>query len=64
MPSTSFASSPRNTEHLIEIRGGMPLVIKLLEGTQGMGVMLIENDKAATSVVSAFKSVKANILLQ
>lgn len=64
MPSTSFASCPSNTTHLIEILGGTPLVIKLLEGTQGKGVMLIENDRAAASVISAFKTVKANILLQ
>ncbi len=64
MPSTSFANSATSTSHLIEILGGAPLVIKLLEGTQGKGVMLLENNTAATSVVTAFKSVKANILLQ
>lgn len=64
MPTTSFANSPPNTKYLIEALGGVPIIIKLLEGTQGKGVMLAETEKAASSVISAFKTVKANILIQ
>ena len=64
MPITSFANSPLDTKELIKIVGGAPLVIKLLEGTQGKGVVLAETNKAAESVISAFKSLKANILVQ
>ncbi len=64
MPTTSFANSPLETKELIQMVGGAPLVIKLLEGTQGMGVVLAETVKAAESVINAFKSVNANILVQ
>ncbi len=64
MPTTSFANSPIDTKELIKMVGGAPLVIKLLEGTQGKGVVLAETNKAAESVISAFKSLKANILVQ
>ena len=64
MPSTSFANSPGDTKHLIKAVGGTPLVIKLLEGTQGKGVILVESHQVASSVIGAFKSVKANILVQ
>jgi ribosomal protein S6--L-glutamate ligase len=64
MPNTGFARSPKATEELIKFVGGAPLVIKLLEGTQGRGVVLAETKKAAESVISAFQGLKANILVQ
>lgn len=64
MPVTSFAHSPLDTHHLIEMVGGAPVVVKLLEGTQGRGVVLAETGKAAESVINAFKSLKAHILVQ
>jgi ribosomal protein S6--L-glutamate ligase len=64
MPITSFASSPEDTNHLISAVGGAPLVIKLLEGAQGRGVILADSNKAATSVINAFKTLKAKILVQ
>lgn len=64
MPVTGFAHSPEDTKHLIKMVGGAPLVVKLLESTQGVGVVLAETNKAAESVISAFKSLKANILVQ
>jgi ribosomal protein S6--L-glutamate ligase len=64
MPTTGFADSPIDTNDIIKMVGGAPLVIKLLEGTQGKGVVLAETDKAAESVINAFKSLRANILVQ
>lgn len=64
MPITGFANSPVDTLEIIKMVGGAPLVIKLLEGTQGMGVVLAETNKAAESVINAFKSLQANILVQ
>lgn len=64
LPVTGFAHSTRDTEDLIEIVGGAPLVIKLLEGTQGIGVVLGETHASAKSVIEAFRGVKANILAQ
>jgi len=64
LPVTGFAHSTKETDDLIRIIGGAPLVIKLLEGTQGIGVVLAETDKAATSVIEAFRGLKANILVQ
>ena len=64
MPVTTFAVSAQETKHLIELVGGAPLVIKLLQGTQGKGVVLVESNVAAESVISAFKSANANILIQ
>ncbi len=64
MPVTGFANSPRDTKDLIRMVGGAPVIVKLLEGTQGMGVVLAETTKAAESVINAFKSLKANILVQ
>ncbi len=64
IPRTGFANSPEDTKDLIKIVGGAPLVVKLLEGTQGKGVVLAETNKAAESVINAFKSLKANILVQ
>ena len=64
MPKTGFASSPMDTSDIIEMVGGATLVIKLLEGTQGKGVVLAQTKKAAESVINAFKSLRANILVQ
>lgn len=64
MPTTAFTSSPLDTADIIELVGGAPLVIKLLEGTQGVGVVLAETHKSAESVINAFKSLRANILVQ
>lgn len=64
MPITGFASSPDDVRDLIKIASGAPLVIKLLEGTQGIGVVLAETTKAAESVIGAFMELKANILAQ
>ena len=64
IPVTGFAKSPMDTKDLIRMVNGAPLIIKLLESTQGRGVVLAETDKAAESVINAFKSVKTNILVQ
>lgn len=64
MPNTGFARSPKATDELIKFVGGAPLVLKLLEGTQGKGVVLTETKKAAESVIGAFQGLKANILVQ
>jgi ribosomal protein S6--L-glutamate ligase len=64
MPVTGFAHSPDDIQDLIKMVGGTPLVIKLLEGTQGIGVVLAETKKAAESVIEAFLGLKANIMVQ
>lgn len=64
IPTTGFANSPVDTQDLINMVGGAPLVVKLLEGTQGQGVVLAETRKAAESTISAFKSLNANLLVQ
>ena len=64
MPVTSFAHHTKDSSDLIDIVGGAPLVIKLLEGTQGLGVVLAETKKAAQSVIEAFRGLDANILVQ
>ena len=64
MPITGFANSPDDIEDLIKMVGGAPLVIKLLEGTQGIGVVLAETKKAAESVIEAFLGLNANIMVQ
>ena len=64
IPLTGFANSPLDTDNLIKMVGGSPLIVKLLEGTQGKGVVLAETKKAAESVINAFKSLNANILVQ
>jgi ribosomal protein S6--L-glutamate ligase len=64
IPTTGFANSPLETKELIEMVNGAPLIIKLLESTQGKGVVLAETNKAAESVINAFKSLKTNILVQ
>ena len=64
LPITGFAHSPDDIPDLIRMVGGAPLVIKLLEGTQGIGVVLAETEKAAESVIQAFMGLKANIMVQ
>jgi len=64
LPSTGFAHHPDDVQDLIKMVGGAPLVIKLLEGTQGIGVVLAETKKAAESVIEAFMGLKANIMVQ
>ncbi|NEO31200.1 MAG: 30S ribosomal protein S6--L-glutamate ligase [Symploca sp. SIO3C6] len=64
LPVTGFAHSTKDIDGLIEIVGGAPLVIKLLEGTQGIGVVLAETHQAAKSVIEAFRGLNANILVQ
>ncbi len=64
LPRTGFAHHPDNIPDLIRNVGGAPVVIKLLEGTQGIGVVLAETNKAAESVIEAFMGMKANILVQ
>ena len=64
LPVTGFANSPDDIQDLLKMVGGAPVVIKLLEGTQGIGVVLAETQKAAESVVEAFMGLDANILVQ
>lgn len=64
LPVTGYAHSTKDVDGVIDIVGGAPLVIKLLEGTQGIGVVLAETRKAAQSVIEAFRGLDANILLQ
>ncbi len=64
LPVTGFAHSTVYTQDLINQVGGAPLVVKLLEGTQGIGVVLTETEKAAESVIEAFRGLKAQILVQ
>ncbi|WP_341502301.1 30S ribosomal protein S6--L-glutamate ligase [Gallaecimonas sp. GXIMD4217] len=64
MPITGFANAPDDIPDLIDMVGGAPLVIKLLEGSQGIGVVLAETRQAAESVIEAFMGIKANIMVQ
>ena len=64
LPITGFARSTKDVDGLIKLVGGPPLIIKLLEGTQGVGVVLAETHKAAESVIMAFRQLDANILVQ
>lgn len=64
LPITGYANSPDDINDLIEMTGGQPLVIKLLEGTQGIGVVLAETKAAAMSVIQAFMGLNANIMVQ
>jgi ribosomal protein S6--L-glutamate ligase len=64
LPVTGFANSAKYADDVIEIAGGAPVVIKLLEGTQGIGVVLGETHNSAKSVVEAFRGAKVNILVQ
>ncbi|MDX1594874.1 MAG: 30S ribosomal protein S6--L-glutamate ligase [Gammaproteobacteria bacterium] len=64
LPVTGFAHSPDDIHDVIKMVGGAPLVIKLLEGTQGIGVVLAETEQAAESVIEAFLGLRTNILVQ
>ena len=64
MPTTAFARSPKDTGHVLGLVGGAPLVVKLLQGSQGRGVVLAETAQAAESVISAFRDLDADILVQ
>lgn len=64
LPVTGIAHSPDDTSDLIDMVGGAPLVIKLVEGTQGIGVVLAETRQAAESVIDAFRGLNAHILVQ
>ena len=64
MPLTAFASSPKDTKELIALAGGAPVVVKLLQSTQGRGVVLAETRKAAESLIDAFRGLDADFLVQ
>ena len=64
MPDTAFSNSPRDTENIIDLTAGAPLVVKLLESSQGKGVILAETKKAASSVISAFQKLNAPFIVQ
>jgi len=64
MPKTVFASNKSNAKDIIELSGGAPLVLKILEGTQGVGVVLVDSEKAAKSVLDAFYGMDVNLLVQ
>jgi ribosomal protein S6--L-glutamate ligase len=64
LPVTTFAHDPKQTEEVLALAGGAPLVIKLLEGTQGLGVVLADTDRSAKSVIEAFRATNTNILVQ
>ncbi len=64
LPKTVFTNYSRNVEHVVESAGGAPVVLKLLEGTQGLGVVLAENQNAAQSVLEAFNGLKARVIVQ
>lgn len=64
LPATTFAHESKFTEDIIETVGGAPVVIKLLEGTQGIGVVLADTPRSAKSIVEAFRGVNVNILVQ
>ncbi len=64
LPTTSYAHSTKDINGLIDVVGGTPLVVKLLEGTQGVGVVLAETLSAARSVIAAFRQLDADILVQ
>jgi len=64
LPITGIADTPAESEKLIELVGGAPLIVRLLEGTEGKGTIFAETNIAALSVINAFKQLKANILVQ
>ena len=64
LPRTVFASNKSNAKDVIELSGGAPLVLKILEGTQGVGVVLVDSEKAAKSVLDAFYGMDVNLLVQ
>ena len=64
LPVTTFAYDPKQTEEVLKLAGSAPLVIKLLEGTQGIGVVLADSDRSAKSIIEAFRGANVNILVQ
>tara|TARA_R110000787_G_scaffold175012_5_gene287572 strand:+ start:487 stop:1392 length:906 start_codon:yes stop_codon:yes gene_type:complete len=64
LPVTTFAHDTNNTDEVVRIAGGTPVVIKLIEGTQGIGVVLADTDRSAKSVIEAFHGANVNILVQ
>ena len=64
LPVTTFAHDPKQTEEVVRMAGGAPVVIKLLEGTQGIGVVLADTERSAKSVIEAFRGADVNILVQ
>ena len=64
LPVTGFAHSTKDSDRLIDLAGGVPIVIKLIEGTQGTGVILAETRSAARAVIEAFRDLEVNILVQ
>lgn len=64
LPKTVFTNYSRDVEKILQEVGGTPVIIKLLEGTQGLGVVLAENEKAAVSVIEAFNGLKARVIVQ
>mgnify|MGYP002623845595 CR=1 FL=1 len=64
LPVTTFAYDPKATEEVLKLAGGAPLVIKLLEGTQGIGVVLADTDRSAKSGIEAFRGANVNIMVQ
>ena len=64
IPLTAFASSPKVTKEIINLAGGAPVVVKLLQSTQGRGVVLAETWKAVESLVDAFRGLDANCLVR
>jgi ribosomal protein S6--L-glutamate ligase len=64
IPKSAFISNPKHVENVIKLVGGAPVVIKLLEGTQGIGVILAETQNSAKSVIEAFLDVDVDILVQ
>lgn len=64
LPVTTFAHDPKQTDEVMKVAGGAPVVVKLLEGTQGIGVVLADTNRSATSVIEAFRGANINILVQ
>ncbi len=64
LPVTTFAHDPKQTEEVLKLAGDAPLVVKLLEGTQGIGVVLADTDRSAKSVIEAFRGAGVNIMVQ
>ncbi|MBW6536987.1 MAG: 30S ribosomal protein S6--L-glutamate ligase [Mariniphaga sp.] len=64
LPKTVFTNYSRNVKEIVQAAGGAPVVVKLLEGTQGLGVVLAETDNAAESVIDAFNGLKVRVIVQ
>lgn len=64
LPKIVFTNYSKNVEHVVQSASGAPVVLKLLEGTQGLGVVLAENQNAAQSVLESFNGLKARVIVQ